>query len=200
MARFHHITRCGLPGIDRVPFGMHACHFFNTRDELVAALVPYSLAGLRNNERCIWVTAPPLPQREAVQALSAAWDGTDDAIRAGALRILDFDHFYASPERLKGRELVQVLLEEEERALADGYSGLRLAGNASFLDPENWPAFLEYEQALTGCISSRRIVALCSYVLPPFNLQQVSDVMHAHHCMLERPDDCWQVAPEERAT
>jgi DcmR-like sensory protein len=59
MANLPHITRFGLPGIDRVPFGMHACHFYSNRDQLAAVLVPYSVAGLRRNERCLWVTAPP---------------------------------------------------------------------------------------------------------------------------------------------
>lgn len=89
MANLSHITRCGRSGIDGVPSGMHACHFYSNRDRLVAALVPYSVAGLRSNERCLWATAPALSTREAVQALRAARDGVDDAIQAGALRFLD---------------------------------------------------------------------------------------------------------------
>ena len=46
------------------PFREHACHFYSSTDQLVAALVPYAVAGLRGNERCLWVTAPLLPARE----------------------------------------------------------------------------------------------------------------------------------------
>ncbi|WP_119460824.1 MEDS domain-containing protein [Rhodospirillaceae bacterium SYSU D60014] len=186
MENLSHITRCGLPGIDRVPFGMHACHFYSNRDQLVAALVPYSVAGLRGNERCLWVTAPPLPAREAVQALRGAWDSVDDAIQAGALHILD-------SARLKGLDLVQLWLEEEERALAEGHNGLRIAGNTSFVTPGDWSTFMEYEQAVTARFNDRRIVALCSYALAQCNYQQMSEVMHAHHCTLERLDADWQV-------
>jgi hypothetical protein len=80
MANLSHITRCDLPGIEWVPFGMHACHFYSSTDQLVAALVPYAVAGLRGNKRCLWVTAPLLPAREALQALRAACDDVDDAI------------------------------------------------------------------------------------------------------------------------
>jgi hypothetical protein len=38
MANLSHITRCGLPGIEWVPFGMHACHFYSSTDQLVARL------------------------------------------------------------------------------------------------------------------------------------------------------------------
>ena len=193
MANLPYFTRCGLPGIDLVPYGVHACHFYGDRDQLVAALVPYFVAGLRGNERCLWVTAPPLPEREAVQALSAAWDGVDEAIRAGALRILDFDRWYASSAGLKGVEVVRSWLEEEERALADGYNGLRIAGNTSFLEPGDWSTFMAYEQAVTAGFYGRRIVALCSYALAQCNGQQMNEVMHAHHFAFERPDADWQV-------
>ncbi len=115
MVNIPYITRCGLPGIEHVPFGMHACHFYRNRNELVAAMVPYFIAGLRGNERCLWITAPPLPADEASQALRAASDAVDEAIQAGALRILDFDQWYGSLGRLKGLDVIQFWLEEEER-------------------------------------------------------------------------------------
>jgi two-component system, sensor histidine kinase PdtaS len=186
MANLPHITRCGLPGIDRVPFGMHACHFYSDRDQLIAALVPYAVAGLRSNERCLWVTAPPLSARDAIKALRTAWDGVDDAIRTGALRILD-------PERLKRRDVVQFWLDEEERALAEGYNGLRIAGTTNFLTSDEWSTVMEYEQAVTARFKGRRIVTLCSYALAQCSDQQMREAMHGHHCVMERLDTDWQV-------
>jgi hypothetical protein len=84
MANLSHITRCCLPGIEWVPFGMHACHFYSSTDQLAAALVPYVVAG------------------------------------------------------------------EEERALAEGYNGLRIAGDARFLTAGDWSTFMEYEHAATS--------------------------------------------------
>ena len=160
-----HITFCDLPGIDRVPVGMHACHFYSTCEQLVAALVTSIVAGLQNNERCLWVTAPPLRAREAIQALRAAWNGVDDVVQEGALRILDFDQWYANSGQMKGLDVVQLWLEEEERALAEGYSDLCITGNTSFLKPNDWSMFMEYEEALTERFKGRRIVTLCSYAL-----------------------------------
>jgi hypothetical protein len=188
------LTQCGLPGIDRVPYGMHACHFYADRQQLIDALVPYFVAGLKANERCLWITAPPLPASEASSAIQAAWDRSHDAMENGALRILDYDQWYSSSARLKGLDVVRFWLEEEERALAEGYSGLRITGKVTFLKPGDWPAFMEYERAVSAGFSGRRIVALCSYLLPGCSAQQVSEVMHAHDCAFERPDESWQVA------
>jgi hypothetical protein len=75
-AELPHLTDCGLPGISRIPYGLHACHFYPDRQRLVEALVPYFLAGLRNNERCLWVAAPPLDAADARRALEAAAGGS----------------------------------------------------------------------------------------------------------------------------
>lgn len=191
MTNLSHVTRFGLPGIDRIPFGMHACHFYNNREELLGALVPYFIAGLRGNERCLWVTASPLPAREAHQALQGA--GVDDAIQAGALLVLDFDQWYANSAGPKGNDVVELWLKEEARALAEGFNGLRIAGNTSFLKPDDWSTFIEYEQTVSSHFKNRRIVALCSYLLAKCNDQQMSEVVHAHQWALQSPDvgDKW---------
>ncbi len=198
MATPAHITHFGLPGIDRVPFGMHTCHFYDNRDQLIAALVPYFVAGLRHNERCLWITAPPLPVREASEALRHAWNNVDDAIQAGALRILDFDQWYAGATGLKGSEVVQLWVEEEERALSDGYNGLRIAGNTSFLKEGDWSTFMEYEQTVSAHFKSRRIVALCSYALSQCTDQKMSEVLHSHDSALQSADDYWTMVYPER--
>ena len=36
-----HFTDCGLQGIKAVPYGIHMCHFYQQREDLAAALVPY---------------------------------------------------------------------------------------------------------------------------------------------------------------
>jgi hypothetical protein len=193
MSHGPYFTDGGLPGIDQVPFGMHVRHFYSDRDQLVAALVPYVMAGLRANERCLWVTAPPLPAFQALEALRGAWSGADEAIEAGALRILDFDQWYASSAGLNGLEVVQLWLQEEERAIAEGYNGLRITGNTGFLTPDDWPTFMEYEQAVTARFRDRRIVSLCSYSLAQCNDEQMREVLHSHHCALEGPDGHGQV-------
>lgn len=188
------ITQCGLPGINAIPYGLHACHFYRDREHLMEALVPYFVAGLRNHERCLWITAPPLPAREALAVLVMAWGDLRDAIASGALRVLDFDRWYADGSGLKGVDVVGAWLAEEERALAEGYRGLRIAGNTSFLHPQDWASFMDYERAVTARFHGRRIVALCSYALHACSGPQVRQTVGAHNCAFEHKDASWQVA------
>lgn len=185
-----HLTQCGLPGIHRIPYGLHACHFYQHRQELVDALVPYFVAGLRANERCLWITAPPLPAAEATRELAAAWSGVEDALARGALRILDHDQWHADGGDPQGADVVELWLEEEKKALAAGYSGLRVTGNVSFLDRP------DYERTLSPAFNGRRIVALCTYSLEQCSAREVVEVMRAHDCAFDRPDLAWQVLSE----
>lgn len=188
-----HLTPCGLPGIGPVPRGLHSCHFYNNRQQLVDALIPYALAGLRANERVLIIASRPLPARDLVRELRQAWDGVDEAVHTGALRVLDFDRWYRDAAGLKSEDLVQLWLREEEQALAQGFSGLRVSGNISFLTPEEWPAFMAYEKSVTAAFSNRRVVALCSYVLEDCTEDQKADVLRAHACAFERQDGDWRV-------
>jgi hypothetical protein len=188
-----HVTECGLPGITTVPYGVHLCHFYDSRQDLVQALVPYFEAGLRSNERCIWVTAAPLEAAEARAELAKVLPGVDEAMRQGRLRILDFSDWYAESEKLKGLEVVNLWLREEEAALAAGYSGLRITGNTSFLTPEDWDGFMEYERAINQAFLQRRIVTLCSYRLQQAGPAELLDVVRSHHCTVEHTETSWRV-------
>lgn len=187
------LTDCGLPGVRDIPFGVHMCNFYRTREELAQALVPYFLAGLRSHERCIWITADPLLAVDAKAKLREAGLQVDKAIADGALVVRDFTDWYAEQGTLKGSQVVDLWLAEEAHALAAGFSGLRITGNVTFLRPEDWPLFMEYEALVDRAFLGRRIVTLCTYRLGDCGATEVLDVMQRHSCTLDHPDQGWQI-------
>ena len=183
-----HLTDCGLPGIRRIPYGIHMCHFYRDRHDLAAALVPYFAAGLNNHERCIWITSEPLGAAAAEESLRAG--GLDPRTLAGkgSLVVRDYSDWYTAGER----DVVGLWLEEERQALAAGYDGLRITGNTSFLTAESWESFMDYEARLNRRLPGTRIVTLCSYALPRCGASDVLEVVRHHSCTLDRPDHGWQ--------
>lgn len=188
-----HLTECGLPGITQIPYGVHMCNFYKTRDELVAALVPFFAAGLRRNERCIWITAAPLHAVDAIAELERANPDPRAAIANASLVVRDYEDWYADAGTLKGSQVVDLWLAEEQRALASGYSGLRITGNVTFLRSEDWALFMEYEELVNKAFQGRRIVTLCTYHLESCGAAEVFDVVRRHNGALERPDEGWQI-------
>ena len=142
------------------------------------------VAGPRGNDRCLWVIAAPLPAREALQALRAAWDGLDDAIQAGALRILDSarDSPWCSDS------------SRRKRARAEGRNGLRIAGNTSFLTPGDWSTFMEYEHSRKGggnmsndfekrlCVTCHSCGRVNAFSLFNGTVVTATDLVHCSHC------------------
>jgi two-component system, sensor histidine kinase PdtaS len=188
MSEHSHLTECGLPGIKHIPYGVHMCNFYKTRDELIAALVPFFAAGLARNERCIWITAAPLHAAEAIVELEKSGADARAAIANGSLVVRDYDDWYAEAGALKGNQVVDLWLTEEQRALAGGYSGLRITGNVTFLRSEDWELFMQYEELVNKAFDGRRIVTLCTYHLESCGAAEVFDVVRRHNVALDRPD------------
>jgi|GEM_PF-421570 len=181
----------GLPGVDRVRWGTHLCHFFRTADDLESLLVPYFAAGLANDERCLWIAADPLRADPARRALARAVPDLDARVRGGQLQILDCEEWYLQQARRTTEQILARWLSCEEEALRDGWRGLRVTGNASWLRTEDWAAFDAYERQVHAAFATRRVLALCSYSLERCTTDQVLDVVRHHGLTLTRRDGAW---------
>jgi signal transduction histidine kinase/ActR/RegA family two-component response regulator len=183
----------GLSAVPRVAWGTHLCQFFRTADDLASTLVPFFAAGLANHERCLWVTAPPLPAAAAKAALVREVPDADDRIRSGQLEILDFDEWYLRNAALTTEQVLEQWIEREQGALRDGYKGLRLTGNTSWLRRDQWEEFQAYERSVHRAFSGRRVVAVCSYSLAHCSSDEVLDVVRHHGSALARRDGEWSL-------
>ena len=71
------LRNTGIDVIGQAPWGTHFCQFYETKEDLADTLVPYFKAGLLANEFCMWITAPPLVEKEAEDALRKALPDLD---------------------------------------------------------------------------------------------------------------------------
>jgi len=183
------LTDAGIPGIGKIPYGVHLCHFYHQRQDLVDSLVPYFQYGLRNGERCLWVTSTPLKSDEARTELAKAMPGFADLEGAGRIRFLEAEAWYGKT----AAGVVARWLEEEQKALSEGFQGIRITGNTSFLEREHWPAFMDYEQEVNRSIGGRRIIALCSYALRQAKATDIFEVTRNHQHTVGRSGAQWEI-------
>lgn len=184
-------TECGIPLIGRIRWGSHFCHFYQGRDELRESLVPYFEAGLKNHERCLWVTAEPFLAGEARRELEMKVPQLANLIEEGNIIIRDFADWYRSGTNLD--DVAGAWIQQEQDALAQGFAGLRVAGNASFLKRELWTEFSDYEKKVNRLFEGRRIVALCSYDLRQCQVSDIFHVVRNHRFTIDRRDGVWEV-------
>jgi len=190
--KISHISSFGIPGLGAAPYGLHMCHFYPTRQELIDGLVPYFEAGINHNERCIWVTSSPLPAQDALIEISKS-KKLMGAATSGQLRVFDAVEWYGEPETFDAERVIQSWLEEEKSALADGFQGLRITGNTSFMPRASWNQLIEYERKLHDGIKDRRIIACCSYLREQCGSVEVLEVVRCHHGSLDRTGDHWDL-------
>lgn len=185
-----HLTTFGIPGITTVPYGIHMCQFYVSRNDLIDGLLPYFLAGINHNERCIWIAADPLPSSE-IKAEIGSDRLFQKALASGQLTLLDGNEWYGKSPNPE--EIVQKWINEEESALTNGFNGLRITGNIGFLSRDHWDNFMEYEEHLHEKLRSRRMVVCCSYHREQCKPVEILEVVHRHHGVVERCDGQWEV-------
>jgi len=194
-------VKSGIDIIGDVPWGMHFCQFYESKEDLIEILVPYFKAGLENNEFCMWVTSEPLDTKEAEASLRKAVKNLDVYIEKGQIEIINYSEWYTKSGRFDADQVLQGWVEKEKSALEKGFDGLRLTGNTFWLERKDWDEFVEYENAVDNVIDNYRMLAICTYALENCSTTDLLDVATNHRFTLIRKAGKWQViktAKQER--
>jgi hypothetical protein len=149
----------------RVEWGERLCHFYRSEDELLGLVTPYFQQGLAQGERCLWLVGSASASANARQSIASLADrqGSPDQIE-----VIDADDWMPD---------IDSWSREEERALAQGYSGLRLCGEA------------------LGAAEGLRVKVLSTYQAQRIARDEIPSVIRAHHAALVKNASCWQRIP-----
>jgi PAS domain S-box-containing protein len=183
----------GIDVLGYAPWGTHFCQFYAGEQDLVEVLVPYFAAGLRQNERCMWVTSSPLEVGQARRALRRAVPDLAERERRGQITILPHTDWYLIGGTFDSDRVLAGWVAELHGALDRGFEGLRLSGNTFWLEQADWHGFKAYEAAIDGVIGQYRMLALCTYSLEKCGAAEVVDVVQNHEFALIKRGGAWQV-------
>ena len=185
------LRRTGISAIGDIPWGTHLCQFYQDKQDLIDILVPYFKAGLENNEFCMWVTSEPLHSTEARAALAANVKNLETYIANEQLEILDAGWYTSGG--FDSERVLQSWVDRFERARLRGFDGLRLTGNPSWLERQDWHGFMEYEAAVDGIFGQLRMLGICTYALSKCDALQIMDVISNHKFGLVKRGGKWEV-------
>lgn len=178
------LRKTGIDIIGDVPWGMHICYFYQTKEDLIDILVPYFKIGLENNEFCVWITSEPLKTEGARAALNKEIKDLDEYIRKGQIEILDYSQWYTKSGKFEADNILSSWVEKEKQALKKGFNGLRLTGNTFWLEKKDWKDFVNYEKTVNNVISKHKMLAICSYPLDKCGASEIVDVTSNHQFAL----------------
>ena len=187
------LRKSGIEIIGEVPWGTHFCQFYQGKEDLLEILVPYFKQGLENNEFCMWVTSEPLGAEDAKKALKEKVKNLDEYIKKGQIEILDFKQWYTKSGTFDADKVLQGWVEKLKQGQRKRFDGLRLTGNAFWLEKKNWEDFIEYEENVNNVIGKYRMLAICTYSLDKRGASEIIDVVSTHQFTLIKKEGKWQL-------
>jgi C4-dicarboxylate-specific signal transduction histidine kinase len=187
------LRKTGIRVVGDVSWGTHFFLFYETKEDLLDALVPYFKVGLESGEFCVWVAYKPLTAEEVKRAMRRSVPGFDRYLNNHSIEILGGPEFYLRDEEFDLKRVIRRWDEKLEYALANGYVGLRLSSNTAWLKKKQWSAFTDYEGEVNDFIERRRILALCTYPLARSTATEILDVARTHKFAIARRNKYWEI-------
>jgi len=157
----------------------HACWTYADDADLRAAAVEFLADGLHLGQRLLYVGANPVDRlREDLAGLP----GSDALPASGRLEIVPLDALYDVAAGTDPEAMLATYAAATERALADGFAGLRVVAEVTALadDPRNWPGHTRWESVADRYMAARPLAALCCYDRRLLSEQIVRDLAAVH--------------------
>jgi hypothetical protein len=170
---------------EELGLGEHVAFFFRNNSERLAVVIPYIINGLRNFERCVYIT-----DENSVPDILAEFQraGVDiaQATASGALSVVTKHDSYLRHGIFDPERMITDVDRDVRFALQNSFSGLRVTGEMSWaLDlPSALGRLCEYEKELCRRWP-RQLGGLCQYNETLFP-DDVVERMKECHCVVIR--------------
>ena len=167
--------------LKRLKQGDHICLIYENTVEQLATVVTFIIDGLARGERCVYIVDES-GMEEVVQALAAAGVDVARERRRGALRFTTPRDTYVRGGEFVPQAMIDFIRQAEAEALADGFSGLRVAGEPiwSFGPEPGCDRLIEYEALLNHLPTNIKSVILCQYQQSRFGVPCIHDILRTH--------------------
>jgi DNA-binding CsgD family transcriptional regulator len=177
------MRKTGLSILGDLPWGTHLSLFYETRKDLLAALIPYFKEGLESNEFVLWIISKddPLTKEEAWSALQEAIPDLERYAAARRIEILSHDEWFSPEGKFDPYRTISILNDKLAQALARGHVGMRLSGGTAWLQRGVWKDFQAFESALDKSIVDQRVLTLCTFPIAKSGAAEILAAARSHH-------------------
>jgi PAS domain S-box-containing protein len=172
----------------------HAAAFYRTSGELLDILVPFFKKGLEEGQSCLWLVPPSLRLDDAKCALARAVGNDKVFVRKGQLEFVSTEEWYTENGTFVANRSIFGIEKHRKQAVVDGYQGLRVSGDTSWLPMRDWDHFQDYELQIQQqpVTSSPSIRILCTYSLERCRSPEIIDVLCRHDSSVVHDASRWQ--------
>ena len=184
----------GIALIGSTDWGTNICLFYENQSDLIETTVAYFKAGLENNECCVWSVSDPITIELAKAALVSQITNLAELELAGAMSVTATEKWDVRPDEFNLQRITGSWIEKLRDAKARGHAGLRISGNASWLETDHWKEFCEYDLELDRTVAGKRIIVLCTHSLAARRAIDIPEIVRAHHFTIYGRQGSWEFA------
>jgi hypothetical protein len=182
----------GLPGTGSIPSGTHILHYYHHGRELMNAQAGFCRAGLLGGEYCLWIITPPYTAAMAEHEMSQILPSAAEYLDKGQLEFVPYVVWYFDDDHFSSETTVRRTGERLDAARKRGFQTTRICGALSWLEtPEQWRAFLLYEQSIHQAVTGTPIIGLCSYPIRATHMETDGPLQASHHAVLRPTAHQW---------
>lgn len=186
------LRRSGIDRIGDLPWGAHICLFYETPEDLLFAMCSYFRAGLEDGEACLWAVSEPVDLETGLTALRESIPGFDGFVDSGAIELVSGYEWYLAGDEFDQQRVTSGWREKQADARARGFEGLRVSGNAFWMETSAWKDFCAYEAELDQSIAGGEMLVLCTYSLRASRAVDILDVARTHNFSFARRNGRWE--------
>ena len=168
-------------GITGLEPGDHLCCLYETEEEHRAVLTPFLRQGLERGEKVLYIVDTHTAE-DVLGYLQEEGLEVGPYLARRQLVVLNQAEAYMSQGVFDPERMIALLQAEIERALADGYSALRVAGEMTWA-LQGLPGserLIEYEARLNEFFPGSKCLAMCQYDQRRFDPAVLLNVLRSH--------------------
>lgn len=172
-----------LKQAEEVRPGDHLVALYREEKEIEEYVVAYIYSALRRQERCIYITGD-IDTSHVLEKIKAMEEPDG---HKGGLLVLDKKELYSKGGKFSPDRLIAMIKALAEEAVQEGYSGLSVTGEISWvLDYEDGEALIiEYEWKLNESVfNAYPVTALCRYNIDRFSHEMIRNIIQLHPIIL----------------
>lgn len=158
----------------------HLCLLYDSSDQYRQTLTSYLKLGHRKKEKIIYLSGNTQSDlifrsnQKKVLFLKIL-------LEEGHLKIISREDIYNNQKKSLVQMMLTFLENETEKAIKEGYTGLRIARESnSLLKETSIDDLIEYEIAINNFFKKNRCICLCMYNSNRLSYREVLHVLHTH--------------------
>jgi PAS domain S-box-containing protein len=175
-----------IANLDKLKSGDHIVLLYKKEKEIISASISFIKTSLARNEKCLYIKGD-LNEEILINELRKQVSDLDLYIKNGQLQFLDKEETYALSNDFKAEEMIDTLKKESMNALAEGYKGLSITGELSWVlnFKDGKKEIIDYEWMLNEYIfNDYPVVAMCRYNLNKFDNSIIKAIIELHHYII----------------